>query len=93
MHDAIYYLIMAVAIGWALLKTFPKNAPPSVPVDPGELEHLEDQYWEQVAELEAVGEDWREHGNIQPAWPDGFEIRSQEDDPELPFEFNIRGQV
>ena len=54
MNDAVYYLIMVVAIGWALKKTFPKNAPPS--------------------------EDWMEHGNIQPSWPDGFEIRSQEDD-------------
>lgn len=55
MDGAIYYLIMAYAVGWALSKTFPKNAPPADP------------------------EDWQEDGNVQPAWPDGFEIKSQED--------------
>ena len=50
MDELIYYVIMAVAVGWALKKTFPKNAPPSDQVDPIELE---DQYWEQVAEDES----------------------------------------
>jgi len=25
MHEAIYYLVMAVAVWWAVSKTFPKN--------------------------------------------------------------------
>ena len=36
MDEAIYYLIMGMAVGWALSQTEPKNAPPSeAEDDPG----------------------------------------------------------
>ena len=56
MNEAIYYLIMGMAVGWALSQTDPKNAPPSDQVDPKELEDLEDQDMELPFENNIIAE-------------------------------------
>ncbi len=42
MDEALYYLIMGMAVGWALSKTFPKNAPPSEAEDDPGIHSLRD---------------------------------------------------